>query len=179
MKDGNMLEYDFRILRDLRKNHGMTIADVAKASGISTAVISRIERNQAVPELPTLHRIGKIFGTTATDLLGLAEPRNTQKASSRHYTSGGFQFQHINFNNLQCFLGTAMGGQAVTKPEVHHNDFEICWVLSGKIEIKINDEPYTLGEGEAIQFDALPKHTYRALTDCKILIVHLRKGRGL
>ncbi len=156
----------------------MTIADVAQTSGISTAVISRLERNQAVPEIPTLYKIGKVFGVTATDLLGLAESKNTQLASSKHYTSGGFQFQNINFNNLQCFIGSALGGQTVTRPEVHHNDFEICWALTGSIEIVINGEPHIIKEGEAIQFDAVLSHTYRAVQDCKILIVHIRKGSG-
>ena len=41
--------YDFSILRSLRKTQAYTIADVAENSGISTAVISRIERNQAMP----------------------------------------------------------------------------------------------------------------------------------
>ncbi|HAO99825.1 MAG TPA: hypothetical protein DCQ83_07250, partial [Fibrobacteres bacterium] len=35
--------YDFSILRSLRKTQAYTIADVAENSGISTAVISRIE----------------------------------------------------------------------------------------------------------------------------------------
>ena len=102
--------YDFSILRNLRKAQGFTIADIAQASGISTAVISRIERNQAVPELDTLFRLGKAFGITATDLLGLAEFRTSQTTSSQHYVSGGFQFQNINFMNLQCFLGSALAG---------------------------------------------------------------------
>ena len=41
--------YDFSILRNLRKAQGFTMMDIARSSGISTAVISRIERNQAGP----------------------------------------------------------------------------------------------------------------------------------
>jgi transcriptional regulator with XRE-family HTH domain len=70
--------YNFAILRNLRKSQGYTIADVATNSGISTAVISRIERNQAMPELETLARLSKVFGISATDLLGLAENRTAR-----------------------------------------------------------------------------------------------------
>src|SRR3954465_362050 len=105
--------YDFSIARNLRKAQGFTIADIAQASGISTAVISRIERNQAVPELDTLSRLGKAFGISATDLLGLAEFRTAQTTHSQHYVSGGFQFQHVNFINIQCFLGSALAGGTV------------------------------------------------------------------
>ena len=171
--------YDFSILRNLRKAQGFTIADIAQASGISTAVISRIERNQAVPELDTLARLGRAFGISATDLLGLAEFRTAQIAHSQHYVSGGFQFQNISFMNIQCFLGSAMAGGAVNRPEVHHNDHEIVWVLQGSIEMILNDEKRVLKEGDAMQFDAVLPHTYSALSDCRILTLHIRKGKQI
>jgi mannose-6-phosphate isomerase-like protein (cupin superfamily) len=142
-------------------------------------VISRIERNQAVPELDTLSRLGKAFGISATDLLGLAEFRTAQITTSQHYVSGGFQFQHINFMNIQCFLGSALAGGTVNRPEVHHNDHEICWVLQGSIEMVLNEEHHVLKEGDAIQFDAVLSHTYRALSDCRILTLHIRKGKQI
>jgi transcriptional regulator with XRE-family HTH domain len=171
--------YDFSILRNLRKAQGFTIADIAQSSGISTAVISRIERNQAVPELDTLSRLGKAFGISATDLLGLAEFRTAQVTHSQHYVSGDFQFQHINFMNIQCFLGSAMAGGAVSRPEVHHNDHEIVWVLQGSIEMILNEERHVLKEGDAMQFDAVLSHTYKALSDCRILTMHIRKGKQI
>lgn len=171
--------YDFSILRNLRKAQGFTMVDIAQSSGISTAVISRIERNQAVPELDTLSRLGKAFGISATDLLGLSEFRTAQIAHSQQYTSGGFQFQHVNFINIQCFLGSAMAGGTVNRPEVHHNDHEICWVLQGSIEMILNEERHILKEGDAMQFDAVLPHTYRALSDCRILTLHIRKGKQI
>ena len=168
--------YDFSILRRLRKSQGLSIADVTSISGVSTAVISRIERNQASPELNTLYSIGKALGIRGSDLLGLAESKNFQEASSQHYNSGGFQFQHIKFRNIQCFLGSALAGGAASRLEVHHNDYETCWVLSGSIEMIINEDRFPLNEGGAIQFDAVLKHTYRAVTDCKIMIIHQAKG---
>ena len=171
--------YDFTILRTLRKTQGYTIADIAENSGISTAVISRIERNQAMPELETLARLAKVFGISATDLLGLAERRSAQMAVTQQYTSGGFQFQNVNFMNLQLFLGTALAGAKVSRPEIHHNDLEVCWVVTGSIEMSVGPDRYTLKEGDAIQFDAMLKHEYRVLQDCKIILLHLHKGKKM
>ena len=171
--------YDFTILRSLRKTQAYTIADVAENSGISTAVISRIERNQAMPELETLARMAKVFGMSATDLLGLAETRSAQITTAQHYTSGGFQFQNINFLNLQVFYGSGSTGARASRPEVHHNDIEVCWVISGSVELMVGADRYTLKEGEAIQFDAMLKHEYCALEDSKILTLHLHKGKRM
>ena len=70
--------YDFSVLRELRKREGMTIAALSKRSGISSAVISKLERNQTLAELDTLYRLSKVYGLTATDLLALAESRIAQ-----------------------------------------------------------------------------------------------------
>jgi len=171
--------YDFTILRSLRKTQAYTIADVAENSGISTAVISRIERNQAMPELETLARMAKVFGMSATDLLGLAEVRTAQITSAQQYVSGGFEFQNVNFADLQIFYGTGSAGSKASRPEVHHNDLEICWVISGKVELIVGSDRHVLNQGEALQFDAVLKHEYRAVEDCKILTLHLHKGKRI
>jgi DNA-binding XRE family transcriptional regulator len=171
-----MDKYDFTIIRDLRKSQGLTIADLAKSSGISTAVVSRIERNQACPELNTLFRLARVFDLRVADLIGLAESGSTDTATANHYNSGGFQFQHVHFRNTQCFLGTAMAGGSTVREEIHHNDLEICWVLNGSVELNISNDTHVLKEGQAIQFDAALKHKYLALEDCKILLIHMAKG---
>lgn len=171
--------YDFAILRSLRKTQAYTIADVAENSGVSTAVISRIERNQAVPELETLARMARVFGMSATDLLGLAEVRSAQTTSAQHYVSGGFEFQNVNFANLQIFYGTGSAGSKASRPEVHHNDLEICWVISGKVELIVGTDRHVLKQGEALQFDAVLRHEYHAVEDCKILTLHLHKGKRM
>ena len=171
--------YDFKILRALRKTQAYTIADVAENSGISTAVISRIERNQAMPELETLARLAKVFAMSATDLLGLAENRLAQITTAQQYVSGGFKFHNVNFLNLQVFIGEGSVGAKASRPEVHHNDTEICWVLSGSVEVLVGLDRYVLKEGEAIQFDAMLKHEYIALQDCKLLALHLHKGKRM
>ena len=52
--NGNTLMYDFSFLRELRKHEGLTIGDVSARSGISAAVISKLERNRSGVELGTL-----------------------------------------------------------------------------------------------------------------------------
>lgn len=178
-RDNVSAHYDFSIFRDLRKSQALTIADVAEQSGISTAVISRIERNQASPEINTLYRLGKVLGITATDLLGLSESKHPQVTAAQHYTSGSFNFKHIKYQNFQCFLGSALAGASVSRPEVHHNDIETCWVISGSVEMNINGEIHQLKEGDAIQFDGVLKHTYKAMKETKILLLHLPKAKGL
>lgn len=169
--------YDFSVCREIRKREGLTIGEVSERSGISSAVISKLERNQSKAELDTLYRLSRVFGMTATDLLALAESRSAQKVRARTYASGGMDFNRVDYSNLRVYRVTAKTGSAHSRPEVHRDDYELCWVESGCLELKLPHETHRLMPGEAVQFDAIQEHTYRALEDSTFTIVHLRKSK--
>ncbi len=169
--------YDFSILRTLRKNNELSIAQVSGQSGVSPAVISKLERNQTTAELETLFRLSRVFGMSATDLLSLAESRTAHKKSATIHRAGGFTFDSIQYGNVRAQHARAKAGSQLSRPEVHRDDYEVCWVLAGKILFRLPAETHTLGPGDAIQFDAILDHTYEALEDSEILIIHLRKDK--
>ena len=169
--------YDFSVIRTLRKREALTIQQVSDRSGISTAVISKLERNQSRAELDTLFKLARVFGMTATDLLSLSENRTAQRQDEVDYTSSGFHFRRITYGNLSAFHGTAPKGTRHSKPEVHHDDYEICWVLKGTVSIQLPHETHQLTPGKSIQFDAVLEHTYEVHEDCEVIITHLKKEK--
>ncbi len=167
--------YDFSILREIRKSEGHTIEEVSQRSGVSAPVISKLERNQTKAELETLYKLARVFGMSATDLISLAESRLSHRKQSESYESSGFRFQKIEYANLRCFLGQAPKGTKLSKPEIHRDDYEFCWVLEGRIKVKLPHESVILKTGQSVQFDAIQKHAYEALEETKIIIIHQRK----
>ena len=169
--------YDFAVLRELRKREKLTLQEVSRRSSISVAVISRLERNQSVAELETLFKLGRVFGMSATDLLALAEAPLSHRIKSTRYRSDGFQFEKIAYANATVFHGEAAGGSRVSRPEIHRDDTEICWVRTGRIRLCVGEEVYELDAGESVQFDAIQSHTYEALSDCTLILLHIRKEK--
>lgn len=169
--------YDFTVLRELRKREKLSIATVSSQSGVSPAVISKLERNQTVAELETLFKLSRVFGMSATDLLSLAESRTAHKNTATIHGAGGFEFDTLQYANVRALRGRAKAGAKVSRPEVHRDDYEVCWVLSGKILFRLPSETHQLSAGEAIQFDAILDHTYEAVEDCELVIIHLRKDK--
>ncbi len=169
--------YDFGVLRELRQRRELTIDEVSRRSGVSTAVISKLERNRCTAELETLYRLARVFGLTATDLLGLAESSSSHHAKAETYTSGDFHFERVDFANARCFHARAEAGSKLSRPDVHHNDNEICWVLSGRIRVELPRETHLLGAGEAVQFDAVQEHLYEVLEPSEFVLLHLRKDK--
>lgn len=155
----------------------MTLADLSKVSEVSVAVISKLERNQSSAELDTLFRLARAFGLSATDLMAMAEAPLAHKVKETHYRSGDFGFRQIRFANVEALLGEAPAGASVKRPEIHHDDTEVCWVVSGKLRLCLPHETLELGEGSSIQFDAILEHRYEALADSRFIILHLRKDK--
>jgi plasmid maintenance system antidote protein VapI len=166
---------DFSIVRDLRKRAGMTLGDVSQKSGVSIAGLSKLERNQNMIELDTLYRLARVFGLSATDLLNLAESCSAHCKDAESYTSGPFEFQKVGFKGINCFQAQAKAGGELSKPEAHGDEFEICWLHSGSIRIKLPREEHTLTPGQALKFDAALPHGYEILEDSQITILHLEK----
>ena len=168
---------NFSILRELRKQHGMNIADLAEKSGVSSSVISKLERNQTIAEMETLYRLAKVFGLTLSDLISLAENRTSHIGESERYKSGDFVFDRIDYGNMRAMHAIAPKNAKLFRPEIHRDDYEMCWVISGKVRFSLPNETYILTGGESIQFDALLTHNYETLEESEIIIVHLKKGK--
>ena len=170
-----MEQFDFTILRELRKRAGLSIGEVSAESGVSAAVISKLERNRTRAELDTLYRLARVFGITAAELLNLAEARLSHPLKATAHRNEDFLFREINYKNIRCLHGRAGKGSRVSHPNVHRDDYELCWILDGTLRLTLPSESYELSAGQSLQFDALLEPTYEALTDCELLILHIRK----
>ncbi len=169
--------YDFSVLRSLRQQQGLTIDGLSSDSGVSVAVISKLERNQQAPGIDTLYRLARSFGLSATDLLAMSESALAHRVSESSHRSGKFKFREIRYANMAALMGEAPGGAAVSRPEVHRDETELCWVLSGRLKLSLPHEVCDLSTGDSVQFDAIQEHTYEAVEDTRFLILHLRKDK--
>ncbi len=168
--------YDFSILRALRKREGLNITDVSERSGVSASVISKLERNQTSAELETLYKLSRVFGITTSDLIALAESQMAHRTHDKEHTSEGFTFKEISYGNIKVLYGTAPAGAHVSQPQLHRDDYEVCWVLKGSMVFYLPSETLELTKGDAVQFDAMLEHTYEAKEDCEIILLHIRKS---
>jgi transcriptional regulator with XRE-family HTH domain len=56
------------ILRRLRRSKGLSMADVARLSGVSWRTIQRIETGKSRPHRPTRDAIARALGVSRTDI---------------------------------------------------------------------------------------------------------------
>lgn len=169
--------YDFTFMRELRRRENMSIEMLSELSGVSPAVISKLERNRSVAGLDTIFRLARALGLNASDMLAMAESHSAQKTLEASHESGGFTFRHVQYGNVRCQLGSCKKGARLSRPEIHNEDYELCWVVEGSIKLALPHETHVVKVGEALQFDALMEHAYEALEDSQIIIVRIKKPK--
>ena len=174
-------------LRTLRLRRSMGLAQLADHTGLSQAMLSRLENGRLVPTLPTLTRIAMVFNvgldyffTDPRKRHVVAVTRRSERArfpSDPKATTVPWHFESLDFRVNEKKLNGYLAHFHPLPPEKvvphHHPGVELLYLIEGKLEVTIGSERYDLGKGDAIYFDALQKHSYRSLvkTACTAMVV--------
>ncbi|NOZ22397.1 MAG: helix-turn-helix domain-containing protein [Planctomycetes bacterium] len=169
-------EYDFSVIRHLRKEKKLSFRSLAAKSGLSLGAVVKIERNDGNPALQTLVRLCKSLDITVSDLLALAERQKPRRAKGRRRTIGKAEFLECDVAGQKLFFGKFNKGHRASSPSIHGNIVETCILLSGKVEVKMGDTVYKLRPRDLLQFDAIFEHEYVASEESHVLIIHGRRG---
>lgn len=166
-------------LRDLRRQHGLTLREMADKTGLSTGFLSKIERGFSQPSINNLHKICYVLHIAIDDLAPKqSEPEQERPAVAMFPLIQRDQRSLIyNVNNVvkleSIFSSSAqykldvltLTGSKVEYASKHRYE-EIGIVSQGKMEIEFgNGQIYQMDEGDALQIPADTEHTVRSLSE--------------
>lgn len=151
-------------VREFRQRLGWTVSRLALESGLSKAMLSKIENMQASPSLATLARLSESLSVPLTAFFrGLSEEQDVVfvKAGGgmelHHSGSGtGRRYQLLGslrapHDTLEPLLVT-LTERASVFPLYQHAGAEIIFMISGKMEYICGGTRYLLEPGDAIHF---------------------------
>ncbi|HOK39760.1 MAG TPA: XRE family transcriptional regulator [bacterium] len=169
------MELDFSILKSLRKLKKITLKDLAEGTGVSIQALTKLENNKTNPTLETIKSICNFLKIDVTSLIQWAEighPRryNGEKVIKEDHTYYSFKVNNV----IATFIEMQAGGKGV-KTINHTLDYEACYVISGKVNVVINNEVYLLNTGEVLLFDCIYNHHYEAVEDSKFIVLVIPK----
>ena len=175
--------YDFRVLRALRKRFNLTMEQLAEITGLAYPTIASTETNKAMPSLKTLDALAGAFQISTSKLLSLTERLAIQRRkaevagkSNRVDAQTGLDNCKVAFfDKAKIIRVTAKTGEQVHVMELHEDCNEICYVLSGCVELRIEDKTHRLCEDEAILFDGVLDHAYTQIETGEYITVHIPK----
>lgn len=175
-------KYDFRIIRVLRRRLGLTLQVLAARSGLTYPTVESVETNKTLPSLKTLDAVAGALQISTSDLLGLAERRLVQRrkavveSRSQLKTDTGLENCRVaRYDKGKLIRVAAQAGDHVHVMGLHEDIDEFCYVLSGCVELRIEDKTYRLGPDDTILFDGLLDHSYTQLETGEYVTFHIPK----
>ena len=153
-------------LRSVRRGRGLTLRQVAEASGVTESFLSQVERDIASPSIATLRRIAGALGTSIGVILDQAGPHGQRvRASERRVVTYPGLNARDEFltdgsdGRLQVIMSVVEPGGG-TGPEAytHESDEECLIVLEGSLDLWVGAEHHRLDEGDAIRYSSRVPH---------------------
>lgn len=160
-------------VRRLRLRKKLGLVQLGEHTGLSPALLSKIERGHMFPTLPTLLRIALVFGVgldhffkedsapvhavvRKADRIRLPD-KPGRKAPAYFFESLDYP---VSERKLDGYYVEIESDEESSEPH-EHPGAEIIYVLRGELVVNLEGEDFTLGEGDSMYFDCTHPHSYR------------------
>jgi transcriptional regulator with XRE-family HTH domain len=164
-------------LRTLRLRKSMGLVELGKHTGLSAAMLSKLERGKLFPTLPTLLRIAMVFGVgleyffadeRKRHVVSIVRKKERLKFPESSGAGGGaYTFESLDFKASDRKMSgfyAEFEPVALEKVRPHqHPGVELLYLITGSLQLTIGSEVFTLGAGDAVYFDSGVRHSYRRI----------------
>ena len=175
-------------IKSIRKEIGWKVGELADKSGISIAMISKIENGRVIPTIPSLLQIIQTLNLNIGDFFSdlksedefkgyIFRKRSDYTAVNKEEESIGYEYELIlNFplekSSMEISLLT-LKSQA-QRASVSTSGFEYIYILKGNISFELGSEVLELDEGDSLCFDGNIPHVpqNKSSSDAVLLVVY-------
>ncbi|MEG0292065.1 MAG: XRE family transcriptional regulator [Anaerovoracaceae bacterium] len=172
-------------LRSIRKELGFSLDVASKMTGVSKAMLGQIERGESVPTISTLWKISRGLKVTFSNFIAIKDEENKVTKVDDIYPleeeNGAMRVYNLfPFDPMIGidFLHIEIDPKCVHESIAHNNVLnEYIAVIEGELEMKINDEYFTIPSGGVIHFDGKYEHTYANNGNEKVIFHNVIKYR--
>jgi len=173
-------------IRALRQKKDLGLVQLGEHTGLSPAMLSKIERGQLFPTLPTLLRIALVFGVGLEHFfvesagrrpLAVIRKKDRLRLPDRpDEEPPSYLFESLDFpvtdRRMEAFYAEFPVPSIRSAPHKHAGA-ELVYVIKGLLAVNVDGEEVTLDEGDAMYFDSSAPHSYCRLgrSACAAVVV--------
>ncbi len=165
-------------LKRLRTGRGVTLAELAAATGISKSTLSRLESGQRRPSLELLLPISQAHQVPLDELVGAPEvgdPRIRMKPVQRYGATVVPLTRQP--GSIQAYKMIIPADRDTPDPQTHEG-YEWFYVMAGRLRLVLADHDLVLGPGEAAEFDTRLPHWFGTTGEGPVEILSLFGRQG-
>jgi transcriptional regulator with XRE-family HTH domain len=157
-------------IRDLRLRRGMTVQQLAEASGLSKGFISQVENDRTSPSLTTLQDLARALETSVAYLVVEEDQMlHVVRADERRRVAVGGNTSSVELcsawpkRNLELLIAELPPGVSAGDKRHYHHGEECMLCLEGQVSIACGDQHETLQAGDSVHYDGRVPH---AIENC-------------
>lgn len=151
------------LLRAIRNARHLTIKEVAAKAGISSSLLSQIERNRISPSLDTLLQVLEVYGVPPNKFFKDYETNSKveiiKKGDRKIYQRKGFKYEKLcgdsqtkGSHSFNAFFLELAPGQQRGDTSDGHLGRELGIVVSGRAKLIYGGETHEIGQGDSVSF---------------------------
>src|SRR3984885_8491793 len=164
-KDGNAVAIGSH-LRQLRAKRRLSLAQVARAVGISVGFLSALERSQMSGSVGTLRKLARFYKTNILDFFDAngASTRQVRPAQRKVLEAGpGVRMELLAWGNTTVMEPHLfrVAPDAGSGDSYAHEGEEFLYVLRGELSITLETQKYRLKKGDSFYFESAAPHHWK------------------
>ncbi|MCF6734461.1 helix-turn-helix domain-containing protein [Blastococcus sp. KM273129] len=154
-------------VRRLRKQRGMSLRQLAAATGVSAALLSQVERGATDPSLNTVRKLAAVLGADLATLFAEEPPPQVHHSRPGHrpLLSAGvglMSYERLTpgRSDLEVLHGRLGPGQSTSEEAWSHPSTECAVVVVGSMSAEVDGVRHDLAIGDSLTFDSRLPHRY-------------------
>ena len=164
------------LLRAIRTSRQLTIKEVTAKAGVSSSLLSQIERNRISPSLDTLLQILEVYGVPPNKFFKDYETNSRVEIIRRDdrkiYQRKGFKYEKLcgdsqarGNHSFNAFFMELSPGQQRGDASDGHLGRELGIVVEGSAQLVYGEEIYEIHKGDSVSFFSEIPHIIKNSSD--------------
>lgn len=162
-------------LRALRLKKKIGLVELGRHTGLSPALLSKIETGRLIPTLPTLLRVALVFsvgldyffaGSREKPVAAVVRRSERMRLPDRPEPAlPGYYFESLDFPATERRFNSYFAEFLASAPDdvrAHaHPGAELIYIIGGTLALQVGTDLHVLEAGDSMYFDSSVPHAYR------------------
>ncbi len=173
-------------IMDYRRSKGLTLRDFSELTGLSTSLLSQLERDIANPTLSALKSIASALGVPLFSLfveelsnesliLRKADRKKVYNPNEDHVLYDILTPSPLK-SNVELLLMHLKAHSETYGGFSRHEKEEIALILEGDTYIVFETEEFLLSEGDTVRIVPNRKHKFKNITDKDVRVLFIKSS---
>lgn len=171
-------------VRRLRLRKKISLEELGRHTSLSPALLSKLERDQVMPTLPTLMRIALVFGIGLDEFFrddgqGAVVIRAAERMRFPELQDGdgsAYDFESLDYlangRGLNAYFAEFRATDSIRRTHAH-DAAEFLYLLTGRLRVQVEEVDHELSAGDSMYITPPLPHGYARIGDerCTALVV--------